>query len=104
MPEILNPFRNPIWMQFVFHKLGRLVTPYAFGILVLSASMLAVQAASRVHPGALIALAATLSIPLLSRPWRAGLSRLGQWVLGLQAAVVVATMNGIRGQWDVWRR
>ena len=104
MPEILNPFRNPIWMQFVFHKLGRLVTPYAFGILALSASLMAIQAASRLHPGALIALAATLSIPLLSRPWRGGLSRLGQWVLGLQAAVVVATVNGIRGQWDVWRR
>jgi cellulose synthase/poly-beta-1,6-N-acetylglucosamine synthase-like glycosyltransferase len=104
MPGILNPFRNPIWLQFVFHKLGRLITPYAFGVLALSGSMVAIQAASRLHPGALIALAATLSVPLLSRPWRAGLSRLGQWVLGLQAAVVVATMNGIRGQWDVWRR
>jgi len=104
MPAILNPFRNPIWLQFVFHKLGRLVTPYAFGVLALSAALMAVQSASRLHPGALLALAATLSVPLLSRAWRAGLSRLGQWVLGLQAAVVVATVNGIRGQWDVWRR
>jgi cellulose synthase/poly-beta-1,6-N-acetylglucosamine synthase-like glycosyltransferase len=104
MPGILNPLRNPIWLQFVFHKLGRLITPYAFGLLSLSGALMLIQAASFLHPGTLVTLAAILAIPLLSRPWRAGLSRLGHWVLGLQAAVVVATVNGLRGQWDVWRR
>lgn len=104
MPGILNPLRNPIWLQFVFHKLGRLITPYAFGLLTLSAALMLVEAASFLHPATLLVLAAILAVPLLSRPWRAGLSRLGHWVLGLQAAVVVATMNGLRGQWDVWRR
>lgn len=104
MPAILNPFRNPIWLQFLLHKLGRLMTPYAFGVLTLSGGLMLIDAASQLHPGLLLALAAALSVPLLSRPWRSGVSRLGYWVLSLQAAVVVATVNGFRGQWDVWRR
>ena len=28
LPGVLNPLRNRIWLQFVFHKLLRLLTPY----------------------------------------------------------------------------
>ena len=28
-PRLLVPFVNPVWFQFVSHKLGRLVVPYA---------------------------------------------------------------------------
>jgi len=28
LPELLLPTRNPIWLQFMFHKLLRLLTPY----------------------------------------------------------------------------
>src|SRR5258707_14890653 len=28
LPQLLLPRRNPIWLQFVFHKLLRLLTPY----------------------------------------------------------------------------
>jgi poly-beta-1,6-N-acetyl-D-glucosamine synthase len=28
-PRILLPWRNPVWLQFVSHKLGRLAVPYA---------------------------------------------------------------------------
>ncbi len=29
MPELLNPFRNPLFFQFVSHKVARLFVPYA---------------------------------------------------------------------------
>ena len=28
-PRLLLPWRNPVWLQYVSHKLGRLVVPYA---------------------------------------------------------------------------
>jgi cellulose synthase/poly-beta-1,6-N-acetylglucosamine synthase-like glycosyltransferase len=33
-PELLNPFRNPIWFQFVSHKLLRLVCPWLLLLLL----------------------------------------------------------------------
>jgi cellulose synthase/poly-beta-1,6-N-acetylglucosamine synthase-like glycosyltransferase len=39
-PRLLVPFVNPVWLQFVSHKLGRLVVPYALcAILVSSAAL-----------------------------------------------------------------
>ncbi|MBS0614212.1 MAG: glycosyltransferase, partial [Proteobacteria bacterium] len=38
LPQLLSPRRNPIWLQFVSHKLARLVVPWALiGALVASA-------------------------------------------------------------------
>jgi len=36
MPELLSPWRNPVFFQFVSHKLGRLLAPYAFIALAVS--------------------------------------------------------------------
>jgi len=33
MPELLVPGRNPVWLQFVSHKLGRLVVPWFLALL-----------------------------------------------------------------------
>ena len=41
MPELLLPWRNPIFAQMVSHKLGRLVVPYWLAILFLSNLFLA---------------------------------------------------------------
>jgi hypothetical protein len=35
-PRLAVPFANPVWLQFVSHKLGRLVTPYALASLLVS--------------------------------------------------------------------
>jgi biofilm PGA synthesis N-glycosyltransferase PgaC len=40
-PRLLVPFLNPVWLQFVSHKLGRLVVPYALLALLLSSGALA---------------------------------------------------------------
>ncbi len=39
LPSVLAPWRNPIWFQFISHKLMRLVVPWAMlGMLVISAT------------------------------------------------------------------
>jgi hypothetical protein len=41
-PRLLNPFRNPVWIQYMSHKVGRLLVPYALlGLLVTSAILAA---------------------------------------------------------------
>ena len=40
-PRLLVPFVNPVWLQFVSHKLGRLVVPYALCALLVSSAVLA---------------------------------------------------------------
>jgi len=36
MPELLGPWRNPIFVQLVSHKLGRLLAPYCLAALFIS--------------------------------------------------------------------
>jgi poly-beta-1,6-N-acetyl-D-glucosamine synthase len=40
-PRLLVPFVNPVWLQFVSHKLGRLVVPYALFVLLITSAALA---------------------------------------------------------------
>ena len=104
-PALLSPRRNPVWLQFVFHKLLRLLTPYLLVII-------AVWAAARLWSiadglGGAVLVAASLAASLLMLAWRvlrapARRSFLFDAVM-LQAAVVMATFNGLRGRWDVWR-
>jgi biofilm PGA synthesis N-glycosyltransferase PgaC len=41
MPELVLPWRNPVWFQYVSHKLGRLVAPYFLAALLVSNLFLA---------------------------------------------------------------
>jgi len=36
LPQLLLPWRNPIFMQFVSHKVGRLLVPYCLAALLIS--------------------------------------------------------------------
>lgn len=40
-PSLLLPWRNPVWMQYVSHKLGRLAVPYALVALFCSNVLIA---------------------------------------------------------------
>jgi cellulose synthase/poly-beta-1,6-N-acetylglucosamine synthase-like glycosyltransferase len=105
MPGVLVPWRNPIWLQFVSHKLLRLLTPYLVVLALLAGAWLA---ALHVRPATLpvqrwvwmLPLAA--GVLLVPTPRRRLVSAL-HWFAMMQAAVVVATVNGLRGRWDVWR-
>jgi cellulose synthase/poly-beta-1,6-N-acetylglucosamine synthase-like glycosyltransferase len=104
MPALLVPIRNPVWIQFVFHKLLRLATPYlilpiAVWVVVRSTQALVDSPSAALIAGVVVALSAVLAGRRLGAiAWR-GLV----WGVSLQAAVVVATAQGLRGRWDVWR-
>jgi biofilm PGA synthesis N-glycosyltransferase PgaC len=61
-PRLLVPFVNPVWLQYMSHKLGRLVVPYALAGLLVSSVWLApdhwVYATALVGQGAFYLLAA----------------------------------------------
>src|SRR5690606_5091874 len=40
-PRLLNPLANPVWVQYVSHKLGRLIVPWALAALLISSLILA---------------------------------------------------------------
>ena len=52
-PRLLLPWTNPVWFQYLSHKLGRLVVPYA--MLALIASNMALANRSLVYAAALAA-------------------------------------------------
>jgi hypothetical protein len=106
LPSVLVPVRNPIWLQFVCHKLLRLVTPAVLGVAAVAWAIVAGEA-SRRHPvvgAAAIALGATTVLALIAtgqlrRAWHA--VKVG--VL-MQVAIVEATRNALLRRWEVWTR
>jgi cellulose synthase/poly-beta-1,6-N-acetylglucosamine synthase-like glycosyltransferase len=105
LPQVLVPWRNPIWAQFLFHKLLRLATPY---LAVLAAAGLVGWSWQRLEarfPGAavpvLLVMVTAIGAAVLAS---AALRRTLHMAVAMQAAVVRATVNGLRGQWDVWSR
>ena len=103
LPQVLNPRRNPIWLQFTFHKLLRLLTPYFLMLFAAGATLRLLRAAaSGVTWMALACLVAALLVtlvPALRR--RVAGPVVAAWTL--QRSIVVATVNGLRGRWDVWQ-
>ena len=80
-PRLLLPIVNPVWLQYVSHKLGRLVVPYA--LLALFAASLALVSASPIYAlaltvqcalylfggyGAWLELRASRAVPAAGRP------------------------------------
>jgi cellulose synthase/poly-beta-1,6-N-acetylglucosamine synthase-like glycosyltransferase len=55
-PRLLNPFANPVWLQYVSHKVGRLLVPWA--LIVVFATSAALAAASWIYAAAFLAQAA----------------------------------------------
>jgi cellulose synthase/poly-beta-1,6-N-acetylglucosamine synthase-like glycosyltransferase len=44
-PRLLNPFRNPVWIQYMSHKVGRLLVPYALLALLATSTLLVTTSA-----------------------------------------------------------
>ena len=105
LPAVLLPWRNPVWIQFVCHKLLRLATPYALAGLGLG--VLGAAFSARPAMGWAL-LAGLLLLGLVALLWRNGPGRRLrhglEWVLSMQGAILVATWHGIRGEWNVWKR
>ena len=104
LPMLMLPVRNPIWLQFMSHKVLRLLTPWL--LIALSAGVVGASwslASSRIGPVLLTITAATMTAILLTPRTRGVAVRTAVWGWSLQMAVVQATMNGLRGRWDVWK-
>lgn len=103
LPELLIPSRNPIWWQFMFHKLLRLLTPYWLIGLVASTGLMMLRwlennPVAMSLPFAAIAAMSTIRKARIARIIGGAIV----WGVMLQAALLVATFNGVRRQWDVW--
>jgi cellulose synthase/poly-beta-1,6-N-acetylglucosamine synthase-like glycosyltransferase len=103
LPQVLLPGRNPIWIQFVSHKLLRLLTPYLAVICAVAMGWVVLPLIHAVHPlvlplGAAVG-AAILVAPGVGQRVRNVLHTIG----AMQAAIVVASVNAVRGRWAVWR-
>jgi cellulose synthase/poly-beta-1,6-N-acetylglucosamine synthase-like glycosyltransferase len=105
LPAVLDPTRNPIWVQFLCHKLLRLLTPYLALCVLVGAVGAALSALVASPAGAqllIVAGVAVLVLCVVPRTRRI-LAHQVAWAVALQSSVVVATVNGMRGRWDVWR-
>ena len=103
-PAVLDPRANPIWLAFVCHKLLRLLTPYCLLAILVGIAGMVVQLAPSSVGALLVAIAVVTLIVLLSRdPLSRRVRSAAVWGVTMQAAAVVATINGLRGNWNVWR-
>jgi biofilm PGA synthesis N-glycosyltransferase PgaC len=102
LPGVLNPAKNPVWAQFVLHKLARFLTPF---LLVTTAVSAALQVQSRFAPWQRIVFLGVLLVPL-AMPGRVGAALRGTVRLGflLQWATLKALWNARDGRWEVWTR
>ncbi len=105
LPGVLLPWRNPIWLQFVCHKLLRLLTPYLVLAIGLAMAWLIVALLWRLGGWNALLGAAIVSLAVIAIPFvrRRVLKQL-EWLVLLQAAAVIGTYNGLRGRWAVWQR
>jgi cellulose synthase/poly-beta-1,6-N-acetylglucosamine synthase-like glycosyltransferase len=106
LPDVLHPFRNPVWLQFLCHKLLRLLTPYLAAFVVLGLVVMVVGVATSSPLALLVAMVVIigfLAACLHARVRRVVRTQIA-WGVALQGSVVLAAVNGMRGKWDVWSR
>lgn len=100
-PGILSS-RNPIRVQFVFHKLARLVSPLLV-LVVAAAGMVGFFSLALAYPRAMMAASiAFVSLCIAVRPLRLATASVLLWTLRMQRATTTALLNGARKNWSVW--
>ena len=104
MPWLLDPRKNRVWWQFLSHKVFRLATPLATGLIAAGLLVLAGRWAAWLAGAAAAATLLLWALPV--RPTRfpgARILRVFRSGLMLHAALLQAGINAARGRWDVWR-
>ena len=104
LPAALRPSRNPIWLQFIFHKVLRLLTPYWL-ISIAAWFMLTIKrrlAATAVAAATPVVVAVSM-IAVTKRSALRAASKAALMGAMLQGALIMGAVNGLRGRWDVWR-
>jgi cellulose synthase/poly-beta-1,6-N-acetylglucosamine synthase-like glycosyltransferase len=104
LPGVFSPVRNPVWAQFMLHKLLRLLTPY--WVALIGIWLVAEVVRALPSNGLIAAGGAAAALTLWLWLGRGGLARRGRslavWAISLQAAVVRGTWFGLRRRWEVW--
>jgi cellulose synthase/poly-beta-1,6-N-acetylglucosamine synthase-like glycosyltransferase len=106
-PDVLRPTRNPMFADFLLHKLVRPATPVL--LIVATLAILAIVALwSPPVAGALAALAVLIALLplLLSRLATGRLARRARTVVFAQRLLLMplrAIAQAARGDWDVWK-
>ena len=102
LPKILRPLQNPVYLQFVIHKLMRLLTPY---LVLLGLAAGTVWAFTRLWPAvgsyrwyALAVVAAGVCGLAFVQKLRSAVTEFA----AMHVAIIRATANGVTGKWDVW--
>lgn len=101
LPGVLVPFRNPIWAQFVSHKVLRLLTPWLLMAAGLSGGWILLARFPRSALGLALAAAAVAGALVVLGFGRRMLAVL-RWLGLMQLAILAASWNGITNRWDVW--
>ena len=99
-PEILLPWRNPIWIDFVAHKLTRVLLPAIAAVAAVASVWLTVRLAGDALVWASAAVVLLIGTAATVRP---GLAREAAWVAKLSTAPLLALLNAVRGRWEVWQ-
>lgn len=103
LPGVLVPRRNPVWLQFVCHKLLRLATPLLLVTMMVSAAMLLVREVLTSGPVVVVALLPVVAWFGWSRSHVAGVVRRAALdLVMIQAAALGALYNALRRRWGVW--
>jgi hypothetical protein len=102
LPATLNPLRNPIWAQFVVHKLLRMASPVLLLGLVPWLGVAAVRLDAELPPavslGVWTGVASLAALSLLLPPVRS----IAREFFGMNWAVLRAIRRGIRRDWNFW--
>ncbi|NNG16069.1 MAG: glycosyltransferase [Gemmatimonadales bacterium] len=102
-PAVLLPWRNPVWVQFACHKLLRVATPYLVLLVAIGLIPWLVRTSGTWLAGTIAVLVMVTLVLAITRPSMA--RKLGSqliWAARLHAAPVKASLNALRGRWDVW--
>lgn len=104
LPGLMSVRRNPIYLQFVAHKLLRLLTPVFAVVFALSMAVLSVQLLFQATVTQRLAVFGAVALLLVLPPTRRRIVALTRWMISLQLATTRAVLNGVTGRWSVWSK
>jgi hypothetical protein len=104
LPDVMSVRRNPIMLQFVGHKLLRLLTPLLFAVFAASLCAATIQMALHATVFQRVIGAGLLVLMVALPPVRRRIAGMTRWLVGLQLATSRALLNGITGRWSVWTK
>lgn len=104
LPDIMSVRRNPIYPQFVAHKLLRLLTPLFGAVFAVSLAVVLVEFLLHASRTQLLTIMALVVVLLAVPASRRRIVALMRWAISLQLATARAVANGFSGRWGVWSK